>query len=669
MDATYRGVATGTLAVARADAGVFLGDLSQVYDGTARVASATTLPAGLVVEFTYEGATNAPVNAGTYAVTGTVNEANWHGSATGTLTVGRADAEVFLLYLAQVYDGTARAASATTLPAGLVVEITYDGSTNAPVNAGSYAITGRVDEANGQGSATGTLVVEKAKQAIAFGALAAQRTNAVATLSATGGSSGQPVTFAVVAGPGVLAGGTNLSFTGVGDVQVVASQAGDGNFEAAPGVTNLVRVFDVMPDRGPNGGGNEVLVTNGNFGAITNVRVGVFDVPAFDQTSGSGFTLTLPAGGVTGAVDVVVQTEADGEITLPGAYTYNPAGEITGVWPTTGSWTGGVEVVITGLNLSDPTDMTHVTLAGISVDSIESATATQIVVKAGVAAKAGLGNVVVSSTSFGETVAVDAFEYLREAQTTLVFAPASPQAEHTTNGLSVTGGSGTGAVSFTVASGPGLIAGGTNLVATAGSGTITVVATKAQDGRYYAASATAAVAVVRAAGVYLLDLRHIHDGTAKAASATTLPAGLTVEITYDGSLAAPSDVGDYAVVGTVDDGTYLGTATGTLRILAPWNYQHVDFGDGWCWVGWLGFYAPMSDGWIWHEQHGFFYVPAEELLEDTWMYAMDMGWLWSGDGTYPFIYRRGDGAWLWYSGSVNPRQFYNFTEEDWEERP
>ncbi|NLG34511.1 MAG: hypothetical protein GX548_04070, partial [Lentisphaerae bacterium] len=256
-----------------------------------------------------------------------------------------------------------------------------------------------------------------------------------------------------------------------------------------------------------------------------------------------------------------------------------------------------------------------------------------------------------------------------EAPAALVFAPASPQAEQTTNALSVSGGSGTGAVSFAVTDGPGLIAGGTNLVATAGTGTITVVATKAQDGRYFAGSATATVTAATAAYVYLLDLRRIHDGTAQAASATTMPAGLTVEITYDGSAAAPSEVGDYAVVGTVDDGTYLGSASGTLRILAPWNYHHVDFGDGWCWVGWLGFYAPMGDGWIWHEKHGFFYIPAEQLLEDAWLYAVDMDWLWTGEGTYPYLFRRGDASWLWYSGDVNPRTFYNFTEEDWEERP
>lgn len=61
--------------------------------------------------------------------------------------------------------------------------------------------------------------------------------------------------------------------------------------------------------------------------------------------------------------------------------------------------------------------------------------------------------------------------------------------------------------------------------------------------------------------MYLLDLRQIYDGTAKAASATTMPTGLTVQITYDGSATAPKAVGDCAVVGTVNVGEYWATAT------------------------------------------------------------------------------------------------------------
>jgi hypothetical protein len=44
----------------------------------------------------------------------------------------------------------------------LVVNITYNGSANAPTNAGSYTVIGTINDANYQGSATNTLVINDA---------------------------------------------------------------------------------------------------------------------------------------------------------------------------------------------------------------------------------------------------------------------------------------------------------------------------------------------------------------------------------------------------------------------------------------------------------------------------------------------------------------------------
>jgi len=84
-------------------------------------------------------------------------------------------------------------------------------------------------------------------------------------------------------------------------------------------------------------------------------------------------------------------------------------------------------------------------------------------------------------------------------QAPLTFTPTSPQTYNTTNALSVSGGSGTGAVSYAVSSGPGTIVGGTNLWVSAGTGTVTVVVTKAQDALYFATSATGTVTAAKAA--------------------------------------------------------------------------------------------------------------------------------------------------------------------------
>ncbi|MEI7939658.1 MAG: MBG domain-containing protein [Verrucomicrobiota bacterium] len=69
-----------------------------------------------------------------------------------------------------------------------------------------------------------------------------------------------------------------------------------------------------------------------------------------------------------------------------------------------------------------------------------------------------------------------------------------------------------------------------------------------------------------AATVTLGSLSQNYDGSPHAATATTDPVGLTVNLTYNGTATAPTAVGNYAVVGTVNDATYGGSTSGTLAI-------------------------------------------------------------------------------------------------------
>jgi len=156
-DTNYAGTASGTLVIAKATATVTLGSLSQTYDGTAKAATATTNPTGLTVNITYDPAT--PLNAGSYAVTATVADTNYAGTASGTLVIAQATATVTLGDLEQQYDGSPKQVSVTTNPSGLTVVVTYDGSTTAPSATGSYAVIATVNETNYTGSAEGTLVI------------------------------------------------------------------------------------------------------------------------------------------------------------------------------------------------------------------------------------------------------------------------------------------------------------------------------------------------------------------------------------------------------------------------------------------------------------------------------------------------------------------------------
>jgi hypothetical protein len=117
---------TATINVNKALATVTLGGLSATYNGTPRPATATTVPANLVVSFTYGGSATAPAAVGNYAVVATVNDSNYTGSASGTLTI------------------SGPSITLATSPAGLLVSV--DGATakaapfSLPLAPGAHTI-------------------------------------------------------------------------------------------------------------------------------------------------------------------------------------------------------------------------------------------------------------------------------------------------------------------------------------------------------------------------------------------------------------------------------------------------------------------------------------------------------------------------------------------------
>ncbi len=89
--------------ISQATATVTLAGLSQTYDGTPKVVTATTSPSGLTVNFTYNGLSSAPVIAGTYTVIGTISDPNYMGSATGTLSVAKVPLTITAANLSKTY--------------------------------------------------------------------------------------------------------------------------------------------------------------------------------------------------------------------------------------------------------------------------------------------------------------------------------------------------------------------------------------------------------------------------------------------------------------------------------------------------------------------------------------------------------------------------------------
>ncbi len=324
--------------------------------------------------------------------------------------VGQAlDATVSLGNLTQTYDGTPKMPSYTTSPAGLNVWISYNGSTTPPVAAGSYAVVATIIDPNYAGSATSTLVINKAAQTITFpNPGAKQFTSPPFTLEAVS-DSGLPVSYVVVSGPATVS-GNEVTLTGAGAVVIRASQSGGTNYLAA----------------------SDVDVT--------------FNVEQAPQT-------------------ISVQN--------PGPKVYgDPAFSLSGV---------------------------------------------------------------------------------------------------ATSGLPV---------SYSVVSGPGTVNG--NMVTITGQGAIVIQASQAGDANYTAAPNVELTISVApgAAAIVLSNLTQAYDGLAKTVTVTTNPAGLAVTTTYNNSSTAPKLPGTYAVVATINNPNYVGSATGTLIVRTTALVRHAPTIDG-----------------------------------------------------------------------------------------
>ncbi len=188
-DPNYVGTASATLVVQKATAQVTItpSTLTQTYNGAPKSVGVTVVPAGVTNAVTYNGSTTQPVNAGSYAVLVTVNDPNYVGTASATLVVQKATAQITITpsTLTQTYNAAPKSVGVTVVPTGLAYTVTYNGSSTLPVNAGSYAVLVTVNTANYLGTASGTLVVQKAPATATTGIYVISKGAALPSFTAT----------------------------------------------------------------------------------------------------------------------------------------------------------------------------------------------------------------------------------------------------------------------------------------------------------------------------------------------------------------------------------------------------------------------------------------------------------------------------------------------------
>lgn len=117
------------------------GSLVQSYDGTPKTLGATTTPGGLNVILSYNGDTEAPTVAGTYNVTAVIDDPNYDGSATATLTITKATPIVNWSAPGIILYGTPLSLSELRATASVPGTFSYVPGFGTVLNAGNQPLT------------------------------------------------------------------------------------------------------------------------------------------------------------------------------------------------------------------------------------------------------------------------------------------------------------------------------------------------------------------------------------------------------------------------------------------------------------------------------------------------------------------------------------------------
>lgn len=167
-------------------------------------------------------------------------DANYNAAleVTANVNAAKATATVTLGNLAPTYTGSPISATATTTPSGLIVDFTYNGSSTAPTNSGTYAVVGTINDSNYQGSASGSMIIGKSNSTITVtGSTAFTYTGSAqgSTTSTISGSTGAVAySYSGTGSTSYTASATPP--TNGGTYQVIASVAADVNYNGASSV-------------------------------------------------------------------------------------------------------------------------------------------------------------------------------------------------------------------------------------------------------------------------------------------------------------------------------------------------------------------------------------------------------------------------------------------------
>lgn len=605
---------TAVIVVNKATATITLSGLARTYNGSPQPVGVTTSPAGLtVINVTYNGLGNIPINAGSHSVSASLNNVNYTATVTGVMVIAKATATITVSNTTQSYTGTPRSVVVTTSPINLAgVTVTYAGSPTPPTNVNSYAVVATLTHANyTAANVSTTLVINMATPVITWStpanitygtALSGTQLNATANVPGT-------FTYSPPAGSILLVGTHLLSLTftptdtvnystvcGV-TVSLVVTQSGVATIT----LSNLNHTYSgsqkfATATTNPAGLSGVTITYNGSTTAPTNV--GSYTVsaslnnPNYTAPTVTG-TLIISKATVTILLSGLSQTYTGTSRTVTA--TTAPAGltvvSITYEGSPTAPINAGSYAIVA--SLSNPnyqaTNATGTLVVSKATPSITWLTPQNI--SYGIS----LSSTQLNATSGG---VAGTFTYSPAAGTLLNvgthvlsvnFVPTNTANYNTVNGttVNITVFKATATISIsnllqqydgaakpvTITTNPGglgviTVTYNGSVVVPSAVGSYTVIASLS-NGNYTATNATGTLVISKGtATLALSNLLQTYDGTTQPVTVTTSPAGLTtVTVTYNGSVTVPTNAGTYTVVASLANANYTASnATGTLVI-------------------------------------------------------------------------------------------------------
>ena len=99
----------------------------------------------------------------------------------------------------------------------------------------------------------------------------------------------------------------------------------------------------------------------------------------------------------------------------------------------------------------------------------------------------------------------------------------------------------------------------------------------------------------------------------------------------------------------------------------PWVWDEATpVGNNWYHLDWFGFFYVTPSQYIYHMEHGWTLVPSSST-DSLVLGDAKLGWLWTSESYYPYLYQYRNAFWLWYEpGSVDPRWFYITIFQFWD---